>query len=219
MKCEDMEPKIALFASGDLELSDAAAVESHLSRCPACASHLQQYHDDLGALHSLRDEPVDQSDRAAVRRAVLARIGSPGGKVRRFHLLFSPVSAAAAAVMSVALLVWWLNHPRTVRAPHEPASAVVEIARPSVPAAAGPTRQAIPSAATSKHSSRKPSRAEGRMAHLKRSADVPVVSAASKPDIFTPALLPPDDIAIKLETADPNVVIIWLASSKGGGRR
>jgi hypothetical protein len=28
----------------------------------------------------------------------------------------------------------------------------------------------------------------------------------------------PDDVAIKLETSDPNVIIIWLASPKGAGR-
>jgi hypothetical protein len=216
MKCEAIESKIALHASGDLEAGDSAAINSHISHCPACASRLLQFREDLRALRSLREDPVGQSDCDAARRSVMARVGLRGGRAGRFHNLYRPASVAAAAAASIALLVWWLSYPRTAHAPHETAPAAAEAVKHAGPAVTASIREAVPAAAHGSNPNRNILRTGGRKAHVTPGPEIPSLSAASKPNPFTTVQLPPDDIAIRLETADPNVVIIWLASSKGG---
>jgi anti-sigma factor RsiW len=215
MKCEDIETKIALYASGDLDLGDSAAIGNHISRCPTCAARLGQFKEDLRTLRSLHEDPVDRSDLEAVKRGVMAEIGLKNKSARHLHGLFRPAYVTVAAAASLALLVWWLGTPRTAHAPGGKARLEAGAVRPAGPAASA-KHEAIAATSSAGIPNRKSPRTEGRATHNPSKAAVASLPAASKPELLAPAQLQPDDIAIKLETADPNVVIIWLASSKGG---
>jgi len=217
MKCEDIESKIALYASGDLDRGGSAAISSHISRCPVCASRLRHFQADLHALRSLKKDTVEQSDLDAVRRRVMAAVGVQKTKAWQLHRLLRPAYVAAAAV-PIALLVWWLSTPWTTHAPDAPVPVASESGKPADPTVTA-SHAAVPATISAGAPSRKPLREESRPAHMRPITEVASDSTAAKPYLFTPGKLPQDDIAIKLETADPNVVIIWLASSKGGEQR
>ena len=74
MKCSMDESLLALYAGGDLADEQVREVEKHLRDCPACRELAAGLAASQAALHSLRDEDLDASPLAEVRRRVMDRV-------------------------------------------------------------------------------------------------------------------------------------------------
>jgi hypothetical protein len=223
MKRHVEEGKIALLAGGDLNPGKASDLAGHLAKCPACSARLQRYRESREAMSAFRDAGIEASDFDAVRQSVLARI--QGEQVSRFRsfawrrLGALQWGALAAAILIAAAVGTW-------RWRSAPAPQVSELAAPGGTAEAGKTpasgkTQAKP-AVEQVAKEIMASKVEKRPQAPSQSVSIdPSLQAAHVTDSpVAPEPQPPalDDVVLKLETSDPNVIIIWLASQKGAGR-
>jgi hypothetical protein len=95
MNCDECRDKLVNLAYGELEASQASAVEAHLSQCPACRAELEKLRFARAALaHGRAGEPRTPPAIAATPRRARLRRYIPVG-----------VGAAAAAVLVATLLV------------------------------------------------------------------------------------------------------------------
>jgi len=204
MSCTEIEEKIALFVSGDLAPSDAAALENHLPGCPACRARLVEFGDDRLALGTLVNKTVYEADCVAMRQAVLARIEESKRGWGWLRVWFRPVPLAAAAALALAFGGWWLRD-----------------ARPPVPVAVnihfspGQTHPAAPLLAASLPAP-EAAAAHQKVTRLRRPSGARNAVPAARHSSAPAAAIPAEELAIRLETADPNVVIYWFVSPKGG---
>jgi hypothetical protein len=120
VSCAEWEERVALWAGGDVEGSEAAEVERHTADCAGCREFAAGITADLAAL---RADPITAADLTAVRTRVLARIDA----VRRpwWRTVWAWGFAAAAAVIAVFATV-----PRPGPAPAPPR---VAMAHPTAP--------------------------------------------------------------------------------------
>jgi len=212
------EEKIALLAGGDLKAKEADDLAGHIAACQACSARLKRYQEGLVAFASLRDAGLGERDFDDVRRSVLYRLKEK--RAPRFWLGTSLRWGALAAgiVMIVVMGAWWRTRMPAVHVSsthisgsglssghtRELSTAVIaKKVKPPTPAIKHPriARNAVTPSSTKVHVPQ--SGGQPAFAQIGSSLAAPV---ESKPVL--------DRIAIKLETQDPNVIIIWLASSE-----
>ncbi len=217
MKGHVQEEKIALLAGGDLKDQETHELERHLSQCPACSARLRSYQNDRQALSALRETGIDERDFDSVRQSVIRRL--PAERIPPFRFFRLQWGALAATVLTAAVIgMWyWISMPEVQRS-GLPGPVIRPQALPAQPLPArGATRLAEThvSRPAIANASRPP-----RTLQQKSLAD----ASQPAPDVvseFSAAVSNPpaqDVVVMKLETSDPNVVIIWLASPKGAER-
>jgi hypothetical protein len=196
MSCENWEQAIALSVDGE---PSPQGLEAHLAQCATC----RDWRDGLLA------------DRAALRRwPAAADLSSPDlhaaimRSVRRPRVSRFAWCAAAAAIVLVFLAIRF--RPAPVSKPIPNPSAIVKPVDP--PLLAPPTHVTL----------------MGQKRHVKARArrSAPAVtdgewrrlldeflSGAEPPARRAPA----SDVAIRIQTSDPDVVILWLEETREGG--
>jgi anti-sigma factor RsiW len=103
--CREFQQSLALHACGMLDGAARAALESHLSACPACRARLDALQDVCESLAAQKGEEVSPSPgfHARVERAILRR-----GEDRQPHWQWlGPVAAAACLALG---LFFWSTH-------------------------------------------------------------------------------------------------------------
>jgi hypothetical protein len=122
--------QLPLWIGGDLGPADMAAVDAHLSRCPACQQEAAHLRRSQAWLRETQEPPFEAGDRARLRRNVLAQIRQEPlpSPIQRFRPRPAWLAACAAALL-LAVLTWHRDTP--VRLP--------------VPDAAPPTVNPVPS--------------------------------------------------------------------------
>jgi hypothetical protein len=223
MKGHLEEEKIALLAGGDLAASEIPDAATHVARCGACSAVLESYRRGRQEMAAFRDSGISAGDFAGVRQSVLANLQEDGRPPFRFitwlHLTPLQCGALAALLLAAAAvgIYTWTQAP----APQIAGRATpVRIApKTSVP----PTADAHASLAAKPVAVQRAAQNPERLARRRRQAAaiaraLPAVAAAADPQTRLHQATMLDDVAIKLETSDPNVIIIWLASPKGAGR-
>lgn len=213
------EEKIALMARGDLNARETRELAPHLTGCPACSGRLKSYVQDCQAMTELRDLEFEEDDFARVRRSVLHRLREQEVPRVRMHMPFWRSALAVVILAAVTTSVWWWRNTSTpqvlqVPVPERPAQ-VIQMPVQIKPRSAGPMKPAVNQAGTLPHMRRSNARRMQPSNELARET-VPLAEGAKPPG--PPASVILDDVFMKLETPDPNVIIIWLASPKGVGR-
>ncbi len=211
-----LEEKIALLAGGDLGDKETAELERHLSECGTCSARVENYREDRRALSVLREAGIDECDCDSVRRSVMQQLPME----RRFRLGFAPLRwallSAAVLIAAVIGIGYWSRTPGPQRAGSPQAGERQVEPKPAKPAlragATAETGPARPSAARVAVMPRVPQRKSSPVPSL------PAVNIAAETAAIARRPQVQDEVIIKLETSDPNVVIIWLASPKGGER-
>jgi len=217
MSCENWEEKVALFAGGDLETDEAAAVERHLSRCKACSSLAADLRAGVDGLCEIQDEPIAAAHYVAVRRRVLAELAETRPRRLAWMWAWTTVALATAAgawVVSVEV--------KPSARPATPMPRVVAAA----PQAGTPMRDGNHSrpAANPARAAEREAEAKHRYAKWTAAALAPgnvtlggppgPAAAAVTAPVTEPASLP----MVQLATDDPNVVIYWLLENTGEER-
>jgi anti-sigma factor RsiW len=168
MNCGDWQERIALYAGGDLEPSEAQAVERHVAECAGCQMLLSGLRQSLELLREAHGEPVEEAHFAAVRARVLAELERGRTRTWRFAWVYA-MAAAAVVLLAVAMT------PRTEQ-------------RLALPVPHAPTAPAI--------------------------AKVGVKAPLPRRQVTDPS----ETVLMKIETDNPDVVIYWIAETKGETR-
>ena len=221
MKCSEREQAVALYAGGDLPTS--AELERHLAECADCREAVDSVRAAMEWAREAHAEPIAPAHYAAVRERVLAELArerrlSWWGRLSIGGRLLTPPSppqfdslphrqrrgwawgvAGAAAILAIVLLF-----PARVRTP----DAVGQGFGPAAALLGGVPEQ------TPKVAPVRPRRPKGR--RQPKRAD-PTVGQAYQPaaQLAVAEPQPSQPLVIKLFTEDPNVVIYWIAESKG----
>ncbi len=182
MNCRDWEEQLALHVGGDLAPKEAAEVERHLAGCAGCQVFWSGMKESLELLQGSHAEPIAPAHYAAVRGRVIAKLEAARWTWWRPKWAFGLLAVAAALV--VALLVWPGPKPEVLP---RVAEGVVRPAPPEpgiipvVPAPAPETRTS------------------------------PRVRRVRRAEVPKPVPEPRQPLLVRLTTADPNVVIYWIA--------
>ncbi len=178
MNCD--KERLALYLEGDLDPTEAGALEQHLSECEDCQSYLDELRESQEALFQLRGEVFPSSDLDDVRTRVLDDVArwAPG-------VIWWP----AAAILLVALgAAYWLSFPGATEPDPEP------VARETVPEieeeTIDPEAAAAPAAIAVAEPEEEPEA-------------VAVVADLTVPE-------PREPLTLHLLTDDPDIVIMWL---------
>jgi hypothetical protein len=215
MSCGDYEGLIALRVGGDLPREDEGRLDGHLAGCSACRQFAQEFQECQNALILWRSGAPDADLMENVRRNVLARIKEGRGRsigswrlqlpIFRFFLRF----AAGVAITSLLVGSFWLARHRRppgreVQPPSRPSAASLS------PGAADPRRE------TQTHAIAQAGTVPKRKARLTASAPRDSRAGQREPvekmgELDTSALKP---LRIELQTADPNIRIIWFVPQR-----
>jgi anti-sigma factor RsiW len=207
MSCATWEERVALFAGGDLETAEAAAVERHLSQCAACNALAADLRLELDGLRQVHAEPLAAGHYAAVRGRVLAELA----KAPRQHAAWAWAAALAVAAAG-ACVVWVMMKPVAVTAPELPRLVAVAPTVQRSRAQRAPRQGAV----TSAHVRRRRTERAAPSANEQRRLEVAEVVARPQP--APPAIEDSPVRMVQLATDDPNVVIYWLFEEKGEER-
>ncbi len=207
------EESIALLAGDDLDPKQRAGAEGHLSACAQCRGTLEEYRRSRESLAALRGKDISASDYAWVRRSVLEQAAGTRAQVALLRWI---IAAVALLVFGVAVHTLW-------KRTHTPTNIVQRPVNESPGSVAGQAAVGHPVPAEapvpSRSFSRQPAKRLHEVARQRRSVTPVSVLEASAPAQNVAGKVPVlDDIAVKLETEDPNVIIIWLSSRKGERR-
>jgi anti-sigma factor RsiW len=208
MNCDRFEKYIALSAGGDLPLGDQEPLNSHLAACIHCRRFAEEMNENRNEWRLLCFEVPDEALMAHVRRNVLDAVAElPEGRqptVRQWsrRLAF----AGAAAAVALGILALWL-------------------ADSQAPGEAGKTDRALPVAgnlpeppAESKSAATPPAENSATAPERRsRPAGNPAAGAPTRAAIehLKPAVEP---LRLELQTADPNVRIIWFIPPSETGK-
>jgi hypothetical protein len=221
VNCKDIERLSARDPTFELSPKPSAQLKSHLASCDACRRFADGMTETRGVIESWREADPPKDLMAEVRRNVLARISKENQglsfrerwiwlfRVPRAHIIGS---AAAAALMVAAS---WLIRSR-LQSGHIPArSEPVAIA--SKPAPALHSRQPEDGAAYQPEKRLTPPGARAGIRSIRPASSMPPsayrigVAEAAPSRTRQPA---PVLRRIELQTADPNIRIIWLFPEK-----
>lgn len=233
MNCREMEERIALQVSGDLNPRDERLVEAHLAVCESCVRLAAEIREDLEEIQALRAEPADEGAMASVRLSVLAEIESQRART------LSPIAwvmassnlrwtAAAAAILFVVIA--GLRYADDAAVPPREVglsgkSTVPSASLKSASKAAGKDEvPTLPEAMPIRASAPRPVRVARPYRDPVRPEEPPPVPEnqpiANHVEIIdsnaNSGLLAPPATLVKLKSSDPDVVLYWLVESKGG---
>jgi len=217
MNCHSARAALPLHVGNDLPPSDAARVAGHLESCAACRSREADLRRSQLFLREAEPPRLDADEHLALRRAVIREIERRAATrtwpwTRTWSTPWVPAFAlAAAATVGLGLLLTQNPPPSTTGpASHDqrPPTAVTALASSSAPATVKSEAPAVASAqpeppAAASVSSKAPARRRGSVALRKG----PAASAAVRP------VNPGSPLQIELQTANPNVRIIWIVPS------
>jgi len=114
MSCAKFETDIALYAGDDLPAGKRSRIEAHLAACADCRALAEDLRTNQALLGDLRDEPIEESMVAQVRRRVMAKVSPAPRRPARLYWKL----ALAAALILVAVLVWPRRQVKPVRVAH-----------------------------------------------------------------------------------------------------
>jgi anti-sigma factor RsiW len=104
MNCKDWEERLALYAGGDLPKDEASEVERHLGECPGCQMFSSGLKESQELLLELHREPLAPAHFAAVRARVLAELERGRRPFWRRGWVFGFGAVAAALLVALAVM-------------------------------------------------------------------------------------------------------------------
>lgn len=108
MKCHSLEDALVEVARGrPVGHGTAAAVETHVEHCAACAARLERQRQLTAALRTLAATTDDEVPSEALERRLLAAFESSRSSTAFPTRQWRPAMAAAAGLAVIAGLAWW----------------------------------------------------------------------------------------------------------------
>ena len=199
MTCQEWEEAIALLVDGE---AAATGLAKHLEECGACSQLIQDLRADQAALRTI--PAVDSAACEALRRDVLRRVG---GRRRTVGQWFAAAGAVAAGVAIVSILVRMPGRP--VEPMHEKPPASVEISGHERRLATDVGTNADVAGLKARSTRKRPRpAAAGELAIDSEWGRI--LSAAPQIDERPVRRGSTSEVAMIIQTSDPDVVILWL---------
>jgi hypothetical protein len=210
MHCTLAEQLIPLFAGDDLPAGEAAALRAHLDACTACRQQAAEFAASRDWLRAYSTPLFSEAEMENLRDAVhreIAVIVRPrtwsDALLLNWTLRFKMGFAMAAAAILLAATIGLLRGRHSADRP-APLIGNADVKPPATPDASEPIAPAP--------KPRRPIRFGGRPRPETRQ---PVRPPSPEPPVaLEPALVAannPEMLRIELQTADPNIRIIWFA--------
>ncbi len=200
MNCPDFETDIALYVGDDLPVERISVVSAHLRDCAACRAFAEEMAECGELVHSFRMVEIAPVRVNALRREVVARFLAHRARPRWFSFFFQPLWATAVfAVIALGVALGWLS------LSFEPVQEAVR----TFPSNVQTGNQTISSISTNP-----PTVSPSQLPHPRRTRLT--ASKVSKPistkseAVSETARVAPEPQRIEIQTADPNVRIIWF---------
>ena len=230
MTCTRMEQLIPLYVEGDLEADAANAVRAHMSGCEPCRVLVAGYEASQDWLHAYTPPDFNEALLDSVRLGVMRELQEQGTRptfFARFALLLTPrrmVAATAAALIIIAAFVLYSVSNISNTGLNRAERAFVQPREEKI----------VPPFVIPPHDVKTPNREFKRVYHqrLKKPASGYLATGnahrsphhierapqndkdlaqAKRPPVPDESVKFPEMLRIELQTADPNIRIIWLA--------
>jgi Putative zinc-finger len=239
MNCRRIEELIPLYVEGDLGEHGASDVRSHLHGCEACRGLVSEYEASQAWLRAAEsadfDEAFVDTIRAGVMRELAAHETAPPFAERlRQWLAPRRLVAATAALLLIfaAVLLFVLASRSRVNQPEEQKAGIqqapaVENRKESVNPEpdgkqatnqSGPRTPHLGASLRVRHTKRDAGRAAKPQEHLIAQQPPDALPAVPKLD-GNDASKSADMLRIEIQTADPNIRIIWFAPKPTAAER
>lgn len=209
MNCNKSRTLIHLRTHGDATSREESRLDRHLESCPEC----REYESSVTPLEleSFRaDLPLDENDFAAIRESVMRRM-PPRQADRQLIAWPFRLAAIAAAALLLTISVYFIARPDR----QDPVPEIAERGEESIPPPAVPPVEPNPPEVA-------PTSPEPVSTDEPIVVEKPRVAVAASSVKTDPAETPvpatriaseqTGAIRIELQTGDPNIRIIWLAS-------
>lgn len=202
MNCPDFETDIALYVGDDLPAERTPVVTAHLRACAACRAFAEEMAECGELVHSLRTVEVAPARMDALRCEVVAQYVAFRDRPRWFSFFLQPRWATAMfAVIALGVSIGWFvlsiptveeaarefQTPSTVPMEHQPDLPISRNESAALPSRVPQPRRMKPVASKSSKPISKRSKAVAETARVAREPQ-----------------------RIEIQTADPNVRIIWF---------
>ena len=214
MDCKYIENKVWLYVEGDLDHRKHEAATQHIRCCQQCAGLVEEARSSQEWLRSCKPGRFDEAFMDSVRRGARQRIAEQKSSRLEFAAMFSRVNWKPLIIACpVLLLICWVGFHRVIRTrSNSPNSTPVAVNDGSAPKHVGnkPDRLTenivLVKDRSIKHHKRIPKRVE----------PAPGVSVGARGEILASVETYQPPMRIEIQTADPNVRIIWFASPGDG---
>jgi len=224
MQCTHVEKLIPLFAGDDLPAREADALRRHLESCANCRRLAAEFEESRGWLRGFPAPQFDDVVLNDMRDSVLRDIGRIENRSRRLQWIVPGWNLRFAFVTSLAMLLigalFSLAINRRQPQRHDPESKKVELSPGKTPDDranyAGKTEK---SKAVRRKFGRKPIKPGPNESPQTEAERVEPDLTAQNMEAAFPAADPADTdpdadqdaLRIEIQTADPNIRIIWFA--------
>lgn len=220
MNCPDVEKLIPLYAGGDLDPGQKLFVERHLECCEKCRIEVEDFDQTSLWLKSNSSPEFDDATFIHLRQVVRTEVGQTQTKPRLGDLIFSlwphrPATALSAAAIIILIAALSLIIFRSSTGKNS--DLITVVSEPAINSREEPAPtdalQAAPKAAL-----RKPkktiARKEERLAINQIGSSAPTDITGPKSEEKTETTSSNNMLRIELQTADPNIRIIWFTPKK-----
>lgn len=230
MNCKQVEKLLPLHVAGDLEANKSAIIAAHLTNCAACQTQTELFSASQNWLQNLSAPEFTATQFAQIRTKVFAQIEA--SEVQKIaHLWFVwqlKFGFAATVLFLVAGITIYMAQQSPLKIVEVVQDSSVLRTPPSLTAAARSTiPRTVATRSTSRTNRKKPAKLIGALAAsspikpevIALTEELAVDSAAlasELPALQTsneqPQTETPEMLRIEIQTADPNIRIIWFAS-------
>lgn len=240
MRCELFEQLIPLHVGGDLEPHDANDLRQHLTGCAKCRQLNEEFQASQNWLVAYAVPEFDEASFAKMRTSVLSEIERQEKRGRWFERLlpkFSPRFVLASATIALAIVTGLVAtvYRQQISPKKNGGEAIADNGQNAAALKEGQSSGQV-SAATNGRVSAATGRERGfhRPHHVKTEELPPeALTNGGSLNPLEPPVVPPDEPAavetaapaepepkemlrIELQTADPNIRIIWLTPKVEG---
>lgn len=227
MKCEQIEELIPLYVGGDLKPSEADDLRHHLTECAQCRRLHEDFQSSQSWLTTFAKPEFDEASLATLRASVLNEIERQekrGSWLDRLlpkwnpRLVLAVSTAALVAVTALSVTVY-----RNQIAPPKLGNVRVSVVTDGYPLQITPGNQQVSTATIKERRVRRSKPSEPALlpeeafnnGGLSFPLEPPVIVPEQTESETGPPAEPEDKEAkemlrIELQTADPNIRIIWL---------
>jgi len=247
MRCTHAEKLIPLYASDDLPAREADALRRHLESCENCSRLAAEFEESRDWLRGFSAPQFDEAMLDDMRESVLGEISRVENRSLWLQWIVPNWNLRFAFVTSLALLLFIAMFGLVInrrRPPNDPKSNQADVRQGGAKQAESPPVEApygfannIEQTASANANRRRPTRksikprldeqpqTEDRMVEpdlITQNMDnvEPATDPSSSPD---PAITDPDAnrdmLRIEIQTADPNIRIIWFAPKSDASPR